>query len=143
MPVYVAKAGGFFFIVFGVLAMISALVQINPVEREGTPRSAREIASRLNEVSFNAVLLNRISDTAPVTLLGGSLLLQGLVNTYYSERIGAVTLAEGDSDLQITGSGSAFWRADLLAQLRARRGGGAAASGPASGGSRFKVEEIK
>jgi len=32
---------------------------------------------------------------------------------------------------------------DLLAQLRARRGGGAAASGPASGGSRFKVEEIK
>jgi len=32
---------------------------------------------------------------------------------------------------------------DLLARLRARRGGGAAASGPASGGSRFKVEEIK
>ena len=32
---------------------------------------------------------------------------------------------------------------DLLAQLRARRGGGAAAPGPASGGSRFKVEEIK
>jgi ubiquinol-cytochrome c reductase cytochrome b subunit len=31
MPVYAAKAGGFFFIVFGVLAMISALVQINPV----------------------------------------------------------------------------------------------------------------
>lgn len=32
---------------------------------------------------------------------------------------------------------------DLLAQLRARRGGGAPAPGPASGGSRFKVEEIK
>ena len=32
---------------------------------------------------------------------------------------------------------------DLLAQLRARRGGGASAPGPASGGSRFKVEEIK
>jgi ubiquinol-cytochrome c reductase cytochrome b subunit len=31
MPVYAAKAGGFFFIVFGVLALISALVQINPV----------------------------------------------------------------------------------------------------------------
>jgi len=31
MPVYAAKAGGFFFIAFGVLAMISALVQINPV----------------------------------------------------------------------------------------------------------------
>ena len=31
MPVYAAKAGGFFFIVFGVIALISALVQINPI----------------------------------------------------------------------------------------------------------------
>jgi NTE family protein len=36
------------------------LVQINPVERTGTPRTAREIASRLNEVSFNAVLLKEL-----------------------------------------------------------------------------------
>jgi ubiquinol-cytochrome c reductase cytochrome b subunit len=31
MPVYLAKAGGFFFIVFGVTALFSALVTINPV----------------------------------------------------------------------------------------------------------------
>ncbi len=31
MPVYMAKAGGFFFIVFGITAFISAVVQINPV----------------------------------------------------------------------------------------------------------------
>lgn len=31
MPVYAAKAGGFFFIVFGVIALISAVVQINPI----------------------------------------------------------------------------------------------------------------
>lgn len=31
MPVYAAKAGGFFFIVFGVIALISGLVGINPV----------------------------------------------------------------------------------------------------------------
>ncbi|WP_432537053.1 cytochrome bc1 complex cytochrome b subunit [Kineococcus arenarius] len=30
-PVYMAKAGGFFFIVFGVIALIAALVQINPI----------------------------------------------------------------------------------------------------------------
>ena len=36
------------------------LVQINPVERSGTPRSAREIVNRLNEVSFNAVLLKEL-----------------------------------------------------------------------------------
>ena len=33
------------------------LVQINPVERHGTPRTARDILNRLNEVSFNSVLL--------------------------------------------------------------------------------------
>jgi ubiquinol-cytochrome c reductase cytochrome b subunit len=31
MPVYIAKAGGFFFLVFGVTALISALVTINPI----------------------------------------------------------------------------------------------------------------
>ncbi len=36
------------------------LVQINPVERPGTPRSAREIASRLNEISFNSPLLKEL-----------------------------------------------------------------------------------
>ncbi|CAH2602349.1 Patatin-like phospholipase family protein [Rhodovastum atsumiense] len=36
------------------------LVQINPVERPGTPRSARDILNRLNEVSFNSVLLKEL-----------------------------------------------------------------------------------
>ena len=31
MPVYMAKAGGFFFVVFGVTALMGALMQINPV----------------------------------------------------------------------------------------------------------------
>jgi NTE family protein len=36
------------------------LVQINPVERAGTPRAAREILGRLNEISFNATLLKEL-----------------------------------------------------------------------------------
>ena len=36
------------------------LVQINPIERQGTPRLARDILNRLNEVSFNAVLLKEL-----------------------------------------------------------------------------------
>jgi Predicted esterase of the alpha-beta hydrolase superfamily len=36
------------------------LVQINPVQRPGTPRTARDIDNRLNEVSFNAVLLKEL-----------------------------------------------------------------------------------
>jgi len=36
------------------------LVAINPVERPGVPRAARDILNRLNEVSFNAVLLKEL-----------------------------------------------------------------------------------
>jgi NTE family protein len=36
------------------------LVQINPVERPGTPQSARDILSRVNEISFNAPLLKEL-----------------------------------------------------------------------------------
>ena len=36
------------------------LVAVNPVERPGTPRSAREILDRVNEVSFNAALLKEL-----------------------------------------------------------------------------------
>jgi NTE family protein len=36
------------------------LVQVNPVERPGTPRTAREIVNRVNEVSFNATLLKEL-----------------------------------------------------------------------------------
>lgn len=50
------------------------LVQINPVERSGTPRAARDIINRLNEVSFNAVLLKELRMIAllrPVADPGG------------------------------------------------------------------------
>jgi NTE family protein len=36
------------------------LIPLNPVERPGTPRTARDILDRLNEVSFNAVLLKEL-----------------------------------------------------------------------------------
>jgi NTE family protein len=36
------------------------LIQVNPVERLGTPRTAQEILNRVNEVSFNATLLKEL-----------------------------------------------------------------------------------
>jgi len=36
------------------------LIPINPVERPGTPKSAHDILNRLNEVSFNAVLIKEL-----------------------------------------------------------------------------------
>jgi NTE family protein len=41
-------------------AQDTILVQINPRERPGTPRSAAEILNRLNEVSFNATLTKEL-----------------------------------------------------------------------------------
>jgi NTE family protein len=41
-------------------AQDTILVQINPRERLGTPRSAAEILNRLNEVSFNATLMKEL-----------------------------------------------------------------------------------
>jgi NTE family protein len=40
------------------------LVQINPIERPGIPRTAREINNRLNEVAFNAVLIKELRAAA-------------------------------------------------------------------------------
>jgi NTE family protein len=36
------------------------LVQVNPVERPGTPRTAREIINRVNEIAFNAPLIKEL-----------------------------------------------------------------------------------
>jgi NTE family protein len=38
----------------------TVLVQINPVERRETPKSAREILNRLNEITFNSTLLREM-----------------------------------------------------------------------------------
>jgi NTE family protein len=40
------------------------IVQINPIERPGTPRTAREIHNRLNEVAFNATLIKELRAAA-------------------------------------------------------------------------------
>lgn len=36
------------------------IVQVNPIERTGTPRTAREIQNRLNEITFNGALLGEL-----------------------------------------------------------------------------------
>ena len=45
------------------------LVQINPVERRETPRSAQEIHERLNEITFNGTLLRELRGIDFVTRL--------------------------------------------------------------------------
>jgi len=45
------------------------IVQVNPVEREGEPRSAQEIMNRTNEITFNASLLKELRALAFVKRL--------------------------------------------------------------------------
>lgn len=40
------------------------IIQINPIERPGVPRTARDIANRLNEISFNASLKKELRSIA-------------------------------------------------------------------------------
>jgi len=40
------------------------IVQINPIERPGTPRTAREIHNRLNEIAFNSTLIKDLRAAA-------------------------------------------------------------------------------
>ena len=40
------------------------LVQINPIERPGTPKTAREIHNRLNEIAFDATLIKEFRAAA-------------------------------------------------------------------------------
>ncbi|MEZ5161959.1 MAG: hypothetical protein R2709_15130 [Marmoricola sp.] len=44
LPVYMAKAGGFFFIVFGVVALMGAFMTINPVWHFG-PYNPAEVTA--------------------------------------------------------------------------------------------------
>ncbi len=48
------------------------LVQINPVERAAVPKSAREIANRVDEITFNASLIRELRAIAFVSRLAGS-----------------------------------------------------------------------
>ena len=45
------------------------IVQINPIERDETPRTAMEIQNRVNEISFNSALLNGLRMIEFVTRL--------------------------------------------------------------------------
>ena len=54
-----------------------AIVQINPLVRKGTPRTAPEIANRLNEISFNSALIAEMRAIAFVQRLVAGKHLRG------------------------------------------------------------------
>ncbi len=82
------------------------LVQINPVERRQTPRTAREILNRVNEITFNSTLLRELRAIDFVARL----IEEGRLSTdeYMRVRMHRVS-AEGLKPLQASSKFNAEW----------------------------------
>jgi NTE family protein len=90
------------------------LVQINPVERRETPRTAREIHDRLNEISFNGTLLRELRAVAFVT----QLIEEGKLSPddYRNVRLHRIDGTGVLDDHEASSKGKAEW--DYFVQLR-------------------------
>ncbi len=90
------------------------IVQINPVERKGTPRTAREIINRMNEISFNASLLNELRSIE----FAGRLIDEGKLSANEFKRV-HLHIIEAHDELTPLGASSKFnaeW--DFLTHLQ-------------------------
>lgn len=91
----------------------TVLVQINPVERRETPRTAREILNRLNEITFNSTLLREMRAIEFVTrLIEDGKLDRKDYQKVHIHRISAAEL----NPLQASSKVNAEWR--FLTHLR-------------------------
>jgi NTE family protein len=85
----------------------TVLVQINPVERKETPKTAREILNRLNEITFNSTLLREMRAIEFVTrLIEDGKLDRKDYKKVHIHRISA----EGLKPLQASSKVNAEWR---------------------------------
>lgn len=84
------------------------LIQINPVERRETPKSAMEIQDRMNEITFNAGLLREFRAIEFVRRLKKEGRLDGA--TYSNIRMHRVGADEALADLSAATKMNAEWR---------------------------------
>ena len=70
-------------LIYGCASPDVLIVQINPVEREGTPQTPAEILNRLNEITFNSTLMRELRAIAFVQRL----IHQDMLNGAHVERM--------------------------------------------------------
>ena len=90
------------------------VIQINPIERKGAPRTAQEIHNRMNEISFNASLLKELRAIDFVDRL----IDQGKLSTDHYRPV-KIHLIENEAALKPMGASSKMnveW--DFLTRLR-------------------------
>jgi NTE family protein len=75
------------------------IVQINPIVRDSTPRSAMEISDRVNEITFNSALLGELRAVSFVTRL----LDQGALDPAKYKRVNVHRIG-GDGELESFGA---------------------------------------
>ncbi|TCT06596.1 patatin-like phospholipase family protein [Aquabacter spiritensis] len=88
------------------------LVQINPILREETPRSAADIQNRINEITFNASLLAQLRAIDQVTkLIDQGLLTRWTLGTSGFRRVRLHRIGGADqlSDLDLSSKLNAEW----------------------------------
>ncbi len=90
------------------------LVQINPIERKGTPKTPRDIQNRLNEITFNATLLRelRAIDFVARLIDEGKLSAQD----YKRVLMHRIALSEALTDIDASTKLSARW--DFFVRLK-------------------------
>lgn len=94
------------------------LVQINPVERKGTPRTPKDIQNRLNEITFNATLLRELRAIDFVTRL----IDKGQLSTkdYKKILMHRVALSESLTDIDASSKLTAKWDFFLMLKKAGR-----------------------
>ena len=82
------------------------LVQINPLERRQTPRTAPQIHNRLNEITFNATLLRELRAVAFVTRLIEE---EGAADEYKNVHLHRIDASGVLDDHEASSKGNAEW----------------------------------
>ncbi len=83
------------------------IVQINPMNRPDVPTQARDILSRMNEISFNASLVREMSGIATISHLMANGQLQG--GAYEMVRFHMIAAEEAVVDLGASSKFNADW----------------------------------
>ncbi|MGE4279371.1 MAG: patatin-like phospholipase family protein [Magnetospirillum sp.] len=90
------------------------VVPINPPERKGTPRNARDILNRMNEIVFNASLTHGMESLARIN----ALIDQGEIGEDTYRRLKLHVLCADDEFRQLTASSKFNTEWDFLVYLR-------------------------
>ena len=77
------------------------IIQVNPINRPGVPRTSREILNRINEISFNATLMREMRSVATVT----KMIEDGSVNLPHYRRL-RVHAIEAEAEMAALGASS-------------------------------------